>query len=46
MSHTINGKELNDIKRWLKKAIDPPEKVVAVPTSTVTPTKTVEQKKK
>jgi phospholipase/carboxylesterase len=46
MPHTISGKELNDIKRWLKKAIDPPEKVVAVPTSTVTPTKTTEQKKK
>jgi phospholipase/carboxylesterase len=46
MSHTINGKELNDIKRWLKKAIDPPEKVVVVPNSTVTPTKVVEQKKK
>lgn len=46
MPHTINGKELNDIKRWLKKAIDPPEKVVAIPTSTAAPTKTAEQKKK
>jgi len=45
MSHTINGKELNDIKTWLKKAIDPPEKPAAVATSTVTPSKTEEKKK-
>ncbi len=44
MVHTINGKELNDIKSWLKKAIDPPEKPSAVGTSTVTP-KTEEKKK-
>jgi phospholipase/carboxylesterase len=45
MTHTINGKELNDIKSWLKKAIDPPEKVVAVPTTTAS-VKPEEQKKK
>ncbi len=45
MVHTINGKELNDIKSWLKKAIDPPEKPGAVGTSTATPSKTEEKKK-
>lgn len=45
MPHSINGKELNDIKSWLKKAIDPPEKPGAVPTTTVTPSKTEEKKK-
>lgn len=28
MPHSINGKELNDIKAWLKKAIEPPPKKV------------------
>lgn len=45
MPHSINGKELNDIKSWLKKAIDPPEKTVAVPTATIAPVKTEEKKK-
>ena len=45
MPHSINGKELNDIKSWLKKAIDPPEKLGVVPTTTVTPSKTKEKKK-
>lgn len=41
MVHTINGKELNDIKTWLKKAIDPPEKeaVKTTATTTVSPKK-------
>lgn len=41
MIHTINGKELNDIKTWLKKAIDPPEKTEpkAVNTKTASPKK-------
>lgn len=46
MPHSICGKELNDIKRWLKKAIDPPEKVVVVPATTITPVNTAGQKKK
>ncbi|MEO6303986.1 MAG: dienelactone hydrolase family protein [Bacteroidia bacterium] len=39
MPHSINGGELNDIKKWLKKAIDPPEKPLVLPTTTVTPSK-------
>ncbi|MDO8999896.1 MAG: hypothetical protein Q7W45_09045 [Bacteroidota bacterium] len=46
MPHSINGAELNDIKRWLKKAIDPPEKAIAAPTSTLAPIKTEEKKKR
>ena len=46
MPHSICGNELNDIKKWLTKAIDPPEKAVAVPTSTLTPSNTAGQKKK
>ena len=45
MPHTINGKELNDIKSWLKKAIDPPEKPTAVTTSTAISSKPEEKKK-
>ncbi len=45
MPHSINGKELNDIKSWLKKAIDPPEKPAAVTSSTLSPVKTEEKKK-
>ncbi|MEI8137002.1 MAG: hypothetical protein WCH21_06745 [Bacteroidota bacterium] len=46
MPHSICGTELNDIKKCLTKAIDPPEKVVAVPTTKVAPVNTAGQKKK
>ncbi|MBA3681326.1 MAG: dienelactone hydrolase family protein [Bacteroidetes bacterium] len=41
MVHTVNGKELNDIKSWLKKAIDPPEKepLKTNTTNTISPKK-------
>ena len=49
MPHSVSGKELNDIKVWLKKAIDPPEKPVdpskSASTATTTPSKTDEKKK-